>query len=137
MSYDDPTPANREIDLDELEVISLLDVFLTYETFPQHAESLMQFTDIEMGTETIVNRTNELVNCGLVEKIDDTHPQEYRLNMDHPVSQPMVNLHTELHNHIPEIYSECDGFDTKVWLRTLQDVLKDDNTTGQPLTTGC
>jgi len=108
---------------DELRVMSLLDVFLTYETYPQHVESLRQFAAVEMDTEAVNSGVSALVDAGIVEEIDDTDPQEYRLNMSHSMSQPLVELHTELHNHGPEIINQYDGSQTEAWVCALRDVL--------------
>lgn len=95
--------------LDKPGLVNLLDTFLTYETFPQTQESLGEFTGLHQGS--VSKRVNELVELGIVEEIDGTRPQEYRLNMDYPAAQGLVDTHTELHNYVREIQRASEEFD--------------------------
>lgn len=97
--------------LDKNGLVRLLDVFLTYETIPQNQEGLVTFTGFDQGT--ISKRVNELVDLGIVTKVDDTHPQEYHLNMDHPTATELVEVHTELQAYVAEIQDESEKFDPK------------------------
>jgi predicted transcriptional regulator len=97
--------------LDKRGLVSLLDTFLTYETLPQTQTSLTELTELDQGT--VSRRVNELVDLGIVKKIDDTRPQEYRLDMDHPAAPGLVETHTELHNHVREIHRESEEFDAE------------------------
>jgi predicted transcriptional regulator len=94
--------------LDKQGLVSLLDAFLTYETLPQTQTSLTELTDLDQGT--VSRRINELVDVEIVEEIGGTHPQEYRLDMDHPAATELVEVHTKLHNHVREIHSESEDF---------------------------
>jgi predicted transcriptional regulator len=95
--------------LDKNGLVRLLDVFLTYETIPQNQQGLATFTGFDQGT--VSKRVNELVDLGIVTKVSDAQPQEYHLNMDHPAAIELVEVHTELQDHVAEIQDESEEYD--------------------------
>lgn len=94
--------------LDKQGLVHLLDVFLTYETFPQTQASLEEFTDLNQST--VSRRVNELADLGIVEKVGGGSPQQFRLNMEYPAAPELLDVHTQLHNHAQEIQNESEAF---------------------------
>lgn len=97
--------------LDKQGLVRLLDVFLTYETLPQTQASLTDLTELDQST--VSRRANELDDLGIVERVDGTSPQEYRLNVDHPSASALVDVHTDLQDYVREVQNESEEFNTE------------------------
>lgn len=95
--------------LDKPGLVRLLDEFLTSKEFAHTQESLESITDLKQGT--VSRRVRELVGLGIVSEIDETAPQQYRLNTEHPAVPGLADAHTELHSHVREIQASSEAYD--------------------------
>lgn len=95
--------------LEKKGLVQLMDVFLSNETIPVTASDLEDFS--ELSQSTVSRRVRELRDYGIVERSEDSSPYLYRLNMDHPAAEGLLEAHHHLHEHVEELQAASDEFD--------------------------
>ncbi|AXR79652.1 hypothetical protein [Natrarchaeobaculum sulfurireducens] len=92
-------------------LVQLMDVFLSNETIPVTASDLEDFSGLSQST--VSRGVRELRDYGIIERSEEGSPYLYRLNMDHPAAEGLLEAHHHLHEHVEEIQAASDEFDPK------------------------
>ena len=76
--------------------VRLIDTLLNNRSLWVTAGQLSERADVSQST--VSRRIDDFVEINLVED-EGSHPTTYRLNEDHPVTEPLAATHRELHNY--------------------------------------
>lgn len=88
--------------------VRLMDVFLTNETIPVTRGDLKKFSG--MSQPTVSRRVRDLCEYGIIEESEEGSPRLFRLEMDHPAAEGLLNAYKALHDHIEEIQAASEDF---------------------------
>ncbi len=113
-SEDTDTDANTEPTLATLLSsegrVRLLDVFLGRGTLPVSRRDLADLAGVHRSTAS--RRVDAFCEHGLVEVMpESSNPELFRVNTDHPVTEPLREAHARLFNHVDRLQEASDDYD--------------------------